>query len=817
MPAGPLLAAFFGLLFFYATVVNLAMLVGNLADQLDAFSLGRPGQLGVSQSTYDAIVKAEGLLLPGDNTPSGPDETPAAASPREAAMASVASCFKDEAAVAARTPRERRELEALYTKTFSEQGAAGFFAASRRGQVLWPSPALWPLAANTPAMIRAIGLLMAWVFLTLVFMSLASQDVGKVGWTLEWLFTLPVSGQSLMLAQLAQVAILNPVAWLLTLALATAILACAGFGPVALVVALAVALGLNLMIASVRLVVETWLRQRLPHARLKNYQAAAGTFGMLGLMSLFILPHTRTFPQGFLEWLGTAPDWMLLFPPSVPARLCEKGVSVPLVLAYLAAAATFVTIASVLVSARLIRGGLLQQSDTLVGSRKAASARPGIAAPFRGVVGKEIRMLLRDRTYLVQTVVVPVLMVAFQLFVDPVILEGAEGDCRHAAALAFGVGAYVLAMSGIRVLAAEGQALWLLYTLPHTLDRILLRKALLWAFVAVAYALTILLATVLRQPWTDPAIAVNVGMALAGVFIYAFIASGIGILASDPLENEPVPKIAGSYICLYLVLAGLYAYGIYSPSLWQKGGQVVLCILVAVAIWLKVRERLPYLLDPTQAPPPRIGAADGLMVAFAFYAVQGLLAMALAVTPGSGGPAEQQVSACTMAGALVAVAAAILYRLRRQTAVPMKTAGWLRTASIGVGWGAVTVLFGVFYLAAAHRLPWLSVVGSEPVAVKSLSTVETLWYGLMMVAAAPIFEEYVYRGVLLRGLLGDVRPAVAILVSAAVFTLSHPPVAVLPVFVLGLATALAYRMTGRLAAPILTHMVYNAVVLAAWA
>jgi membrane protease YdiL (CAAX protease family) len=265
------------------------------------------------------------------------------------------------------------------------------------------------------------------------------------------------------------------------------------------------------------------------------------------------------------------------------------------------------------------------------------------------------------------------------------------------------------------------------------------------------------------------------------------------------------------------MLAGLYAYGIYTPSLWQKGTQVVLCALVAVAIWLKVRERLPYLLDPTQVPPPRIGASDGLIVAFAFYAVQGLLAMALKATPGSGGPAEQQVFACTMAGALVAFAAAVVFRLRHQAPIPMKTVGWLRTLLTGVAWGGAAVLFAFFHTAVARTLPWLSMAGTEPISLRASFSIETVWFAFLMVLAAPIFEEYLYRGVLLRGLLGSLSPALAVLASAAIFTLCHPPIAILTVFALGLATALSYRMTGRLAAPILTHMIYNAVILAAWA
>jgi membrane protease YdiL (CAAX protease family) len=46
-----------------------------------------------------------------------------------------------------------------------------------------------------------------------------------------------------------------------------------------------------------------------------------------------------------------------------------------------------------------------------------------------------------------------------------------------------------------------------------------------------------------------------------------------------------------------------------------------------------------------------------------------------------------------------------------------------------------------------------------------------------------------------------------------VFAVVHPPASIIPVFFLGLCTALAYERSRVLAAPMLTHAVYNAVVL----
>ena len=49
--------------------------------------------------------------------------------------------------------------------------------------------------------------------------------------------------------------------------------------------------------------------------------------------------------------------------------------------------------------------------------------------------------------------------------------------------------------------------------------------------------------------------------------------------------------------------------------------------------------------------------------------------------------------------------------------------------------------------------------------------------------------------------------------SAAVFAVVHPPISMLPVFVLGVATALSFERTRLLLVPMIVHAVYNAGIL----
>ena len=87
-----------------------------------------------------------------------------------------------------------------------------------------------------------------------------------------------------------------------------------------------------------------------------------------------------------------------------------------------------------------------------------------------------------------------------------------------------------------------------------------------------------------------------------------------------------------------------------------------------------------------------------------------------------------------------------------------------------------------------------------------------LWLLLLAVAAAPIFEEFIFRGLIFGGLRRTLGLAASVLASAAIFALVHPPLAVLPVFGLGVATALIYDRTRLLIGPIAAHAAYNAMV-----
>ena len=86
-----------------------------------------------------------------------------------------------------------------------------------------------------------------------------------------------------------------------------------------------------------------------------------------------------------------------------------------------------------------------------------------------------------------------------------------------------------------------------------------------------------------------------------------------------------------------------------------------------------------------------------------------------------------------------------------------------------------------------------------------------LWVTILSVSIfAPLFEEWLCRGLVLRGLLQKMSPAAAISISAAFFAVLHMnPWQAVPAFIIGLLFGYVYYKTGSLKLTMLMHCVNN--------
>lgn len=86
-----------------------------------------------------------------------------------------------------------------------------------------------------------------------------------------------------------------------------------------------------------------------------------------------------------------------------------------------------------------------------------------------------------------------------------------------------------------------------------------------------------------------------------------------------------------------------------------------------------------------------------------------------------------------------------------------------------------------------------------------------LWVTLLSVSVfAPVFEEWLCRGMILRGLLQKTRPVWAITISAAIFAVIHlNPWQAVPAFAFGMLFGYVYYRTGSLKLTMLMHFTNN--------
>jgi ABC-2 type transport system permease protein len=579
------------------------------------------------------------------------------------------------------------------------------------------------------------------------------------------------------------------------------------------------ALYLSLIIASLRVGLETFLRTSFAPARLKNLQAL---FTIAGIMAFFFLIANvgqTAFSHAFFQRTPRLPDYVAYLPFTLPGRLCLPfAPRLPLAFAMVTFGVGIPALTAALCAWR-VRAGLVIVTGAYVGRRQTLHrAGPPRLEPG-GIVGKDVRLLLRDRNFLVQTLVVPAMIVAFQLVLNAGILDAVRTNFQHAAVLAFSIGGYVLVATALTVLSVEGNSVWLLYTLPRSIHAILLEKTALWGGVALLYCVAVLGVCAAVNPDLHASDAMLALLAMIGVGTYAFIAAGIGILGTDPLDPEVRRRVRPETVQLYLLLAAMFAHALYATSDWTRIVQVILSMLLAFALWQKVRDRAPYLLDPVAAPPAMVSVADGLIAALAFFVLQGLCAMVLGVAKIPLGATA--VIAFVVAGAIVVVVTLVVF-WRAKVRGLFASVGLLREPGsgglgltgaclLGASAGLAAAAFAAGYARVVNAIPLLEELEDQS---GDLPVQMGIWLPVLAVAVAPIFEEFIFRGLVFRGLRRSTNTTLAILGSAAVFAIVHPPVSVLPVFVLGLAAAWSFERSKLLVSAILAHAVYNAVVVA---
>jgi ABC-2 type transport system permease protein len=193
-----------------------------------------------------------------------------------------------------------------------------------------------------------------------------------------------------------------------------------------------------------------------------------------------------------------------------------------------------------------------------------------------------------------------------------------------------------------------------------------------------------------------------------------------------------------------------------------------------------------------------------MIAALMFFVLQAVVVLLLQMSESGIAPGTTLWIAFSAAGAVTYALTRLVYWRAHTAGVPrLFNDGAPRALLWGVAGGLVAAIAGLAYIEIAASLDLFP----------ALRQASRLPDRAAAIGLAAIFEEFIFRGLIFGGLRRSLGLGAATLASAAIFAIVHPPMSVIPVFVMGVCAALIYERTRMLAAPMLVHAIYNAGVL----
>jgi membrane protease YdiL (CAAX protease family) len=754
---------------------------------------------------------------------------------REASDASLSfeGAYSREARTKAdREGGSRTEIELRLRSAMRLHGTADFVTYAEA------SPGIKALVRSGPLAAMLGSVMLLWWAVMLVFqgegLELDLQRRRHPMW--EWLFSHPAPPSAIFLAEMLSPIAANPIYWAGPLF--------AGFvfgfayGPALGVLAL-ILVGVPLTVAA----------------------ACLGKALEIGVILRFS-PRSRGAMMGFMSWIGYA-SMMLLFVGVFVIPKMVTAMARPLAILtrapwpwlgwFLGARAdgsfSFVTgvlicwvAAGVTIAGSVgfsVWGAQQGLAGNFASSGRAPSAarakRTGTRPPFQRdpLYRKEFLWFARDRSAIVQTILIPLTVAGIQMFNLRGVLSHAQGAWNYICGAGIFFGTYFLWILGPRSLQSEGQALWIALTWPRGMEDLLKAKAWLWSMISSA-----LVALVLAYAcFVFPHEIWKIGLVGFGWFIFSrsMAEKSVTLVTVTPASGEAEKIPWGRRWAAQLGML-TFAIGVLTEQWHIAIMGIVYSYVTAAAMWESFRARLPYLYDPWSErvpPPPTLMHA---MISISILVEGGAVITGIVqVVAGRQNVAMAQAIGYAVCALIVSVCVVSFLRNRHVTLRDvvvwkaksrivrdhhpsgrrlglddLNTPVALLTGACG---GLALGLLAHVYLAALEHFPAAAELVRN--AHEQMTRIPDLriWYAVMAVGFAPFAEEYLFRGLLYRALDREWGGWRAVIGSAAFFAIYHPPLSWLPVALLGAANAVLFKKTGRLAPAIALHMVYNAVAL----
>lgn len=553
----------------------------------------------------------------------------------------------------------------------------------------------------------------------------------------------------------------------------------------------------------------------------RNRGAVLGLMSWAGyaamMLPLFML-NARSLKVWVVSTLGELSAWV----PTWPARALVIGWGAEPVLWQVVVSGVLLAVVICAVSAWLAWWGTAHglQSGGAGAPTQPRLLEADFGPPWlagNALYRKELLWFWRDKSAIVQVVLIPLTIGAFQAFNLRSVVELAGTHWNALCGLAIICGTYFLLVLGPRSLASEGGALWIALTWPRGLEDLLKAKARLWWIVVNGIVGIILAAAV----FIFPADAWRIGLVAIGwvVFSHSLAEKSVTLVMAPSSSGEIERPPAGRQ---WAAMLGTLAFG--SGVLMQAWHSAIIGVvfssLTAAAMWQNLRARLPHLFDPWSEKLPPAPTLMHAMIGIAVMAeVVGLVS---GITIAAGGASDLWMARSIVYGTVGLLAWWIMHGFLGGHGVKARDiwhwpgrGDWIPSTVLGGGAAlAGIVLAGgaLLYSLLLEVLPFTQDYMQELAKISAGFEAQIVWQFLLAVGFAPFAEEYFFRGLLYRALDREWGGIKALIGSAAFFAIYHPPMAWLPVFAVGLVNAWLFKTGGRLWPCVVLHMAYNAVI-----
>lgn len=646
---------------------------------------------------------------------------------------------------------------------------------------------------------RVIGMTLICLFagITLLPLSARTKDLGSLDTHLEWLYCLPLSGREILSGRFLSMTFVRPIAWIILLPLSSTLFMAMGYVVTGVVLGLGVTLALSASATGIELAAETWLRSGGSFRLKKNVQAFAtvvGTFGLfIGMGAGFAAERSADWVNWILDhtpvWVTAGPGYLIRLPLAGPDGLVRLAVALSLMMMVCG-------LGGWLFAAWALKRGLVSGNGREgVRTGEAALARSGSLVRF------EWLLLLRDRNLAILVLVMPVMLVGYQLLINPGLV--AVANARNLAAISFGCGVWAATMTAPHVVASEANSMWVVFSLPVEIAGYFRRRMQVWRTTGVLMTIGVMAGLVAWKGGVPPDDWWRLPSAVAGVWVMSFVVYTIimgGTRLPDPTRGDRLKVgVLRMYVCM--TLGGIVGTLIWGGTAWQVFSGLVIWWFFGFSLWQGVVRKLRYLLEPTVDALPKLSVAHALVAVVIFFAVQGLFALTGLV-----------LLSYSVAGIVTALYCAISLSC---LSIPKVSRGVSKLAiDLPLAMLVCVAVGAIWVLVLRHVSPFREFYESAQGNATVVLDPRGWQVVLLLVVAAPLIEEFMFRGYILRIMQTAWSPRMAIFASALLFAVVHPGLSFPPVFLLGLATAWLYTRSGRLWPGMVLHAVYNGVIVA---